>query len=73
MKTKRMVKQSGNTEIEPASSSIKRPVNAPSHDEIAAVARSIWEQEGRLEGHDLEYWLAAEAQLRQSRAKKPGS
>ena len=41
---------------------------APTDEQIAALAYSIWEQEGRPEGRDLEHWRAAEAQLRQTSA-----
>jgi hypothetical protein len=34
---------------------------------IAALAYSIWEQEGRPAGRDVEHWLQAEAQLRMCR------
>ncbi len=33
------------------------------HDEIANLARQIWEREGRKPGRDLENWLEAERQL----------
>lgn len=32
--------------------------------EIAARAREIWMQEGCPDGHDVEHWLKAEAQIR---------
>jgi hypothetical protein len=35
-----------------------------SHDEIARLARRIWQQEGCQSGRDEEYWLQAEQQLR---------
>jgi hypothetical protein len=35
----------------------------PTHDEIAACARAIYEMEGRPEGKAVEHWLQAEAQL----------
>ncbi len=38
----------------------------PTNEEIAALAHSIWEQQGRPEGCDVEHWLTAEAQLRQT-------
>ena len=38
----------------------------PTSEEIAALAYSIWEQQGRKEGCDVEHWLKAEAQIRQS-------
>lgn len=47
-----------------------RGTPAPTHDEISAYARAIWEAEGRPHGRDLEHWLMAEANLR--RARPPG-
>ena len=41
------------------------PIGEPGRDEIAALARSIWEQQGRAPGHDEENWAHAETQLRQ--------
>jgi hypothetical protein len=35
-----------------------------SREELAAVAYSIWENEGRPEGRAVEHWLQAEARLR---------
>jgi Protein of unknown function (DUF2934) len=35
----------------------------PTHDEIAACARRIYEIEGRPEGRAMEHWLQAEQQL----------
>ncbi len=36
----------------------------PQHQEkVAALARQLWEQDGRQTGRDLEYWLKAEQQL----------
>ena len=37
----------------------------PSHDEIAARARVIWERNGRPDGRDEQHWLQAEKELRQ--------
>lgn len=37
----------------------------PSHDEIALCAMSIWIEEGRPEGRDLDHWFRAESRLRQ--------
>ncbi|MEN9575063.1 MAG: hypothetical protein RL514_2918 [Verrucomicrobiota bacterium] len=37
----------------------------PTRDEIALCAQSIWEEEGRPHGRDLEHWLRAETRLRQ--------
>jgi hypothetical protein len=33
------------------------------HQEIAAAAYSIWEQQGRPAGRDVEHWLQAELQI----------
>ncbi len=35
-----------------------------STEEVARIAYSLWEQEGRPSGRDQEHWLKAEAQLR---------
>jgi hypothetical protein len=37
---------------------------APTHDQIAARAREIWQRQGRQPGRDQENWLEAERQLR---------
>jgi hypothetical protein len=37
------------------------------HEEITRRAHAIWEQCGRLEGHELEHWLRAEHELRRER------
>ena len=34
-----------------------------SQDEIRARARTLWEQNGRPEGRDLEFWLQAESEI----------
>lgn len=39
------------------------------HEDIAARARTIWEQQGQPEGRDLEHWLQAEVELRRERAQ----
>lgn len=36
------------------------------HEKIAALARQLWEQDGRQAGRDLEYWLKAEQQVQAS-------
>src|SRR5688572_18220652 len=36
----------------------------PSHDEIAAQARTLWEQRGRPADQDTDIWLEAERSLR---------
>jgi Protein of unknown function (DUF2934) len=38
----------------------------PNHDEIALRAYSLWEQQGRPQNQEIEIWLQAETQLRQS-------
>ena len=34
-------------------------------EEIRARARELWEQQGRPAGHDLEFWLLAESEIKQ--------
>lgn len=41
------------------------PRPEPARDEIAAWAVSLWEEEGRPQGRDLDLWLLAELRLRQ--------
>jgi hypothetical protein len=41
----------------------KNDHSKPTHDEIARRAYTLFEQSGCIPGHDLENWLAAEAQL----------
>ena len=41
------------------------PRPEPTHDDIALWAVTIWEEEGRPQGRELEHWLLAEARLRQ--------
>ena len=36
----------------------------PTHDDIAALARTIWEEEGKPEGKAEDHWRLAEHQLR---------
>ena len=36
------------------------PVVASNHDGIACVAFQLWENAGRPEGRDLDFWLGAE-------------
>ena len=36
---------------------------APTRDEIAQLAFSLYESRGRQDGHDIEDWLRAEQQL----------
>ena len=42
------------------------PHGEPTHDEIALRAYSLWEQQGCPQKEEVEIWLHAEAQLRQS-------
>jgi hypothetical protein len=44
----------------------------PANEEIAALAYSFFEIEGRLGGHDLEHWLRAKDQLVKSRSPENG-
>ena len=39
--------------------------NSPSNEEIAELAHQLWNQAGQPEGQSEEFWLKAEAQLRQ--------
>jgi len=43
-----------------------RPLDEPTHEEIAAAAYLIWEQEGRPEGRGVEHWMRAKAQIRRN-------
>ena len=40
----------------------------PTSEDIAALAESYWEEEGRPEGKAEEHWLRAEEALRQEQA-----
>jgi Protein of unknown function (DUF2934) len=40
-----------------------------SKEEIRARARELWEHNGRPAGRDLEFWLQAEAELREHRSE----
>lgn len=42
-------------------------VNPPTREQIAELAHSIWEHEGRPEGQDLEHWRQAESILQVKR------
>jgi hypothetical protein len=37
--------------------------NKATHDQIALQAYCLWQKAGCQQGHDLDYWLAAEKQL----------
>ncbi len=41
----------------------------PTHEEIAARARQLYEQSGHQAGRDLDNWLQAEAQLMAARKR----
>ena len=42
-------------------------------EEIAKVAYELFEQRGRMHGHDLEDWLEAERLVRERRKRRTGS
>ncbi|KAF0181641.1 MAG: hypothetical protein FD161_314 [Limisphaerales bacterium] len=50
----------------PALRASATPRREPTHDEIALCAMTIWVEEGRPQGRDLEHWLLAESRLRQA-------
>lgn len=41
----------------------------PTHEEVSARARQLWQTAGQPGGRDDEFWFAAEAELRKDRAK----
>ncbi len=41
-------------------------LESPTHDDIAIIARNLWEEEGRPEGKAEEHWRLAETLLRQA-------
>ena len=45
----------------------------PTHEEISAVARQIYEREGRPEGRAMQHWLQAEKQLISERKAAAGN
>jgi hypothetical protein len=48
---------------------MNNPSTAPvQHEEVSAKARALWQSAGSPEGRDLEFWLAAEAELQRERA-----
>jgi hypothetical protein len=53
----------------PGKSKVAKPVEKPRRqittEKIAACAYILWEKAGRPPGRDVEYWLQAEAQLKQ--------
>jgi Protein of unknown function (DUF2934) len=42
-------------------------------EEIAARARDLWDQNGRPEGRDLEFWLQAESEIRDRYRESSGN
>ena len=63
-KSDNLLKMPENKSNKPKSKASITSTDQPTTGEIAAVAYSIWEQEGRPEGCDVEHWLKAEAQIR---------
>jgi hypothetical protein len=51
-------------------STVGHGVSTFGHDEIAALAHSLWEARGRREGSPDEDWLRAAEQLRGTSAKR---
>jgi Protein of unknown function (DUF2934) len=41
--------------------------STPTHDEIGARSRHLWQLAGSPSGRDLEFWLAAEIEVRSER------
>ena len=46
---------------------------APTHEEIAKRAYQVFLERGQPEGHDLDHWLEAEAQLKNAAVSQPKS
>ena len=42
---------------------------APTHEEVTARAQQLWQLAGNPVGHDVELWLAAEAEVKQERVE----
>ena len=40
-----------------------QPTNTPSTEQIKQRASELWDQRGRPEGHDAEFWTQAEREL----------
>lgn len=55
---------------EPTQADTETANGEPAVEEIALHAYAIWENEGRPDGHDIDHWLQAEAQLRAIRAHR---
>jgi len=52
---------------------MKKASSAPTHEAIASRARRLWEEAGRPEGRDEEFWLRAERQLLSEMGKLPAA
>lgn len=48
-------------------SGLAKPIEGPSHEQIARRANELFVERGRQEGHDVEDWLRAESELAQGR------
>jgi len=40
------------------------------HEAVKMFAYQIWDQEGRIDGHDVDHWLQAERQLEEVRSRE---
>lgn len=49
--------------MNPNDSPAGRPLRAPTHQQIAALAHELWQERGCPEGSDVDIWLEAERQL----------
>jgi hypothetical protein len=63
------MKKSKTAKSKPSGKAISHPADEPTQEEIVAAAYSLWQQAGCSDGSDVQHWLAAEAQLRQSRVE----
>jgi hypothetical protein len=64
------MKKSKQMNSNPVTSKDVQSESRPRHEEIAALARSFWEESGRPEGRDMEHWLLAETQIREQHGQK---
>ena len=62
------MKKSKNAQNKSQTNASNHLTDETSDQKIAAVAYSIWEQEGRPEGREFEHWLRAKTQIQ----LKPG-
>ena len=51
----------------------KKETEMGREDEIRAIAYRIWEEEGCVDGHDVEHWLKAEQIWENEQARKAAS